>query len=135
MTSTREICGQAAARGITVYLRTGLKPPRNIPDAAGFVHRVGAANLRMAASTALLIADGARPDRTVQDLQGLLGLWLAAAPGSDVAGTLWSIHNPIAAEPRVFEFLRAAQAPVVFDADYRNQDEEYLDAHALESHH
>ena len=35
---------------------------------------------------------------------------------------------------RLFEFLKAAPAAIVFDADYRNQDEEYLDAQATESH-
>jgi hypothetical protein len=129
--SVREICRKAAAKAITVHLRTGMKPPRNIPDAVKFVRRVGAGNLRIAASTALLTADFARPGQIAQDLQGLLGLWLAAAPRSDVAGTLWSAHSPIASEPRVSEFLKAASAPVVFDVVYRNQDEEYLDARAL----
>ena len=132
--SVREICRKAAANGITVHLRTGIKPPRSISDAVRFVRRVGAANLRIAASTASLVADRAGPGPTVQDLRGLLGLWLAASPRSDGAGALWSTHSPIAAEPRVFEFLKAAPAAVVFDADYRNQDEEYFDSRTLESH-
>ena len=132
--SVREICRKAAVNAIAVHLRTGIKPPHSIRDAVRFVRRVGAGNLRIAASTALLVADRARPGPTVQDLQGLLGLWLAASPRSDGAGTLWSIHSPIAAEPRVFEFLKAAPAAVVLDADYRNHDEEYFDAQALESH-
>lgn len=133
-TSVREICRKAAAKGITVHLRTGMKPPHNIPEAVKFVRRVGAGNLRIAASTAMLIADGSRPGETVQELQGLLGLWLAAAPRAAVGGTLWSTHSAIANEPRVFEFLKAAPAAVVFDVVYGNQDEEYLDARALESH-
>jgi hypothetical protein len=132
--SVREICRKAAVNAIAVHLRTGIKPPHSIRDAVRLVRRVGARNLRIAAGTASLIADRVSPGAAVQDLQGLLGLWLAASPRSDIAGTLWSIHSLIAAEPRVFEFLKAAPAAIVFDADYRNQDEEYLDAQATESH-
>jgi hypothetical protein len=131
-TSVHEICRQAAAKGITVHLRTGVKPPHNIAGAALFVRRVGTANLRIAASTALLIAGGSLPGQAARDLQGLLGLWLAAAPRTAADGSLWSTHSPVAAEPRVFEFLKAAPAPVVFDVVYDNRDEEYLDARALD---
>jgi hypothetical protein len=129
------LCRRSADRGITVYLRTGLQPPRNISDAVAFVHRIGAGNLRIAASTAFLIANSVRPGQAVRDLQGLLGLWLAATPRNDLAGTLVGTNSPIAGDPRVSRFLEAARVAVVFDAIYANEDEEYFDIRALEQSH
>jgi hypothetical protein len=123
----RDISHKAHARGITIHLRLNpAKPPRTLAEATGFVRRVGAENLRIAPSTALLIAEKADPARVAQDLNGMLGLWLAATPRLDVAGKLRDIHGPIAGQSRVFDYLKAA--PVVLDAVYANQDEEYLDA-------
>jgi len=127
--TVREICRKAAAKLITVHLRMSVgKPPRTLAEAADFVRRVGAENLRIAPSTALLIAEKVDPKQAAQALKGALGLWLAAAPQFDVAGRLWSAHGAIAGQPRVLEFLNAAPSATVLDVVYQNQDEEYLDA-------
>jgi hypothetical protein len=129
----REICKSAAERGVTVHLRQSLgKPPETLTAAAAFVRKVGAPNLRIAPSTALLIAKHATPEAATRELDGLLGLWLAAAPRLDVAGKLWDTHATLAGRAEVPEFLKSSPAPVVFDAVYASQDEEYLDAQALE---
>jgi hypothetical protein len=133
--TVRDISRKAKERGITVHLRLNpAKPPRTIAEAAAFVRRVGADNLRIAPSTALLIAAKVEPALAVRDLDGMLGLWLAAAPRVDVAGKLWDAHGSIAGQARVLDYPKAAPAPVVFDAVYANQDEEYLDAREFRAH-
>jgi len=130
--SVRDICAKAQLRGITVHLRMSLgKPPRTLAEALDFIRRVGAGNLRLAPSTALLIADKADPAHVALAVKGVLGLWLLAAPRFDAAGRLWDDHGPIAGEARVLEFLKFGAADAIFDAVYANQEEEYTDTQQL----
>ncbi|MFN7998827.1 MAG: hypothetical protein U0Q18_34705 [Bryobacteraceae bacterium] len=132
-TTVRSICSNAAAKGITVHLRTGLeKPPHTIQEAVDFVRRVGAKNLKIAPNLASLISKRADPRKAAQELGEMLGFWLASTPASDAAGTVWNTHGAIAGSEGTIAFLKASAAPVIFDVVYRDQDEEYLDARALE---
>jgi len=136
-TSMREICREAEARHITVHLRLApARPPRDINEAIQFINRVGAPNLRLAPSTALLLAAKTSPREIADALKDRLGLWLVSAPSLDVAGRLWNACGPIAGsnhEEELAALLRLnPDAPVLADVPYENQDQEYLDAVALD---
>jgi len=132
----KALAPQAAARGVTLHLRVGFgKPPWNLDDALQWLDRVGAPNLKLAASTALL--ERQQPSAKIAArLKDTLGLWLVAAPRSDVAGKLWDAHAPIHSAPNLDWLARllklSAPTPTVLDALYESQDEEYLDAVALD---
>ncbi len=133
----RRVCKRAAGEHVTVHVRICPgKPPAGVAEALGFLERVGADNLRLAPSTALLLGGNAAAKDVVASLKGKLGLWMAGAPAHDVAGQLWSVHERIAGTSQVQRLgelvALTPDAPVVFDAVYGNQDEEYLDARALE---
>jgi len=97
--------------------------------------RVGAPNLKLAVSAALLA--GKPPSaQVVARLKDSLGLWLVAASRSDAAGRPWDAHAPIHSMPNL-EWLAqllilSPGTPTILDALYASQDEEYLDAVALE---
>lgn len=121
---------KAAALGITLHLRPApAKPPRDGGEAARFLTRVGALNLKLAASTAL--GSGGGPGHEQNP-----GLWLVSAASRDVSGAIWNRNAPVAGsgqEQDILKMLRAGpDAPVVFDAVYRDLDEEYRDASLLE---
>ncbi len=132
----KTLAPQAAVRGVTLHLRVGFgKPPWNLDEAFQWLDRVGAPNLKLAASTALL--ERKQPSAKIAvRLKDTLGLWLVAAPRSDAAGKLWDAHAPIHSAPNLDWLSRSlklsARTPMVLDALYENQDEEYLDAVALE---
>jgi hypothetical protein len=136
-TSMREICREAETRHITVHLRLApARPPRDINEAVQFLNRVGAPNLRLAPSTALLLAAKTGPQQIADALKDRLGLWLVSAPALDVAGKLWNACGPIAGSDREEELASLLRlnpnAPVLADVPYENQDQEYLDAVALD---
>jgi hypothetical protein len=133
----REICREAETRQITVHLRLApSRPPRDLNEAIQFVDRVGAPNLRLAPSTALLLAAKSNPAQIGDALKNRLGLWLVNTPEFDVAGKLWNAYGPIAGsnqEEELAGLLRLNPAvPVLADVPYENQDQEYLDAVALD---
>jgi len=120
----------AAALDVTLYLRLEPpKPPRDGAEAAKFLARVGASNLKLAASTALP-SGGALPPELKP------GLWLVSASNRDIGGAVWNRNAPVAGSGQEEEVLKALkqapEAPIVFDAVYRNRDEEYRDASLLE---
>jgi hypothetical protein len=132
----KTLAPQAAARGVTLHLRVGFgKPPWSLDDAFQWLDRIGAPNLKLAPSTALLERKSPS-DKTVARLKDTLGLWLVAAPRRDVAGKLWDAHAPIHSAPKLdwlAQWLRlSAGTPMVLDALYESQDEEYLDVVALD---
>ena len=92
--------------------------------------------LRLAPSTALLLAAKTSPREIADALKDRLGLWLVSAPSLDVAGRLWNACGPIAGsnhEEELAALLRLnPDAPVLADVPYENQDQEYLDAVALD---
>ncbi|MBN1346600.1 MAG: hypothetical protein JXQ73_28175 [Phycisphaerae bacterium] len=131
----RQVCKLAAERKITVHLRICPdKPPHNVSEAAAFLNRVGAANLKLAPSTALLLS-GQAPKDVISALKDSLGAWMAGGPARDVAGQLWSVSEPLASSPqapRLAELLEMTpNVPVIFDAVYKDHDAEYLDVRAL----
>jgi hypothetical protein len=132
----RSLAAEAGKLGITLHLRMAFgKPPWSLREMDALIEKVGTDNLRLAASTALLSRTERSPE-TIQVLKTRLGLWLLAAPQVDLAGTLWDVHAPLhrsAERVRVAEWISLApDVPVVMDAIYANQDEEYLDAIALQ---
>ncbi len=133
--TVREICARAVRSDITVYLRLQPgKPPRNVSEAFRFLDRVGAANLRLAPATALLL-DDPNATQAVKAAAARIGLWLVAAPDRDLGGARWNAHGRIAGsdyEDAIRKLLAAApDAPVVIDSLCRTWDEEYLEARAL----
>ena len=135
--TVKHICETADARHITVHLcMVHGKPPSNLKAAVDFVHRVGAANLRVAPSIATMLAFHTTPKEAAETLGDKTGLWLAAAPGHDVAGRLWNTNAPIATFDRQEDLARilaaAPNAAIIFDAVYGDKDAEYQDARAME---
>lgn len=133
-TTLKDLCARAAERGITVFLRTSPKAG-NQDLIVRLMDRVAAPNLRLAASTAMLMQSKANPADLGGAFKGKLGLWLASAPGDDIGEFLWTANQPIAT-PGATETIRALLAtapgvPVAFDAVYKTHDDEYRDAKAL----
>jgi hypothetical protein len=131
--TVRRICADAVASGIRVHLRLAPgKPPRDFAEATAFLARVGAANLDLAPSLGELLARGVDAAAARQEIGGRVGLWLAGAPRTDLGGETWTVQAPLSPgcdERRLGELLALApEAPVVLDAVYESQDEEYLDA-------
>jgi hypothetical protein len=135
--TVRHLCERARRREVTVHLRLSVsKPPEDLKKAVDFVGRVGAPNLRLAPSTAFLLAKKMDLNEATTLLTGRVGLWLVSTPQVDIAGRVWNANGPIRGyqdSRRLVKTLAIApEAPVVFDALYKNHDEEYLDAKALE---
>lgn len=131
----KTLAGQAAERGVTLHLRVGFgKPPGSLAEGFEWLDRVGAPNLKLAVSTAMLEQKPPAPEVTTR-LKDKLGLWLVAASNRDVAGKLWDAHGPIHSAPNAEALARllalSPGTPSVLDALYANQDEDYLDAVAL----
>jgi len=131
----RRVCKLASEREITVHLRIcPNKPPHNVSEATAFLKRVGAGNLKLAPSTALLLS-GQAPKDVASALKGTLGAWMVGGAARDVAGHLWSVSKPLATSPQVQQLAEmiaiTPDVPVIFDAAYANHDAEYLDVRTL----
>jgi hypothetical protein len=132
----RRLNDMAIQRQITLHLRLCLgKLPENLEEGVAFLDRVGASNLRLAPSTALLLLPGNRPEVTAR-LRNRAGLWLLGTPKTDIAGIPWSINSPVAGYHDQLGLANilalAPETPLVFDAVYNSPDEEYLDAIAID---
>ena len=132
----RGLAADAAKLGIRLHLRMALgKPPWNLGDMDALLERVGAENVYIAASTAMLSRVDLSADMA-RILKARLGLWLLAAPQVDQSGKLWDAHAPLHHltdhAPVAAWISLAPDAPVLMDAVFANQDEEYLDAKTLE---
>lgn len=133
----RAISELAAPQGTTIHLRMSMKAVNSVGEAAKMLDRVNAPNLRIAASTALMMSQGNEPDYVREQLGGRLGLWLASAPAEDANGRLWTVHARLADistdRARLSSLLKIApEAPVALDAIFADQDEEYQDIRVLE---
>ena len=131
------LAGEAARRQVTLHLRLAFgKPPSSVPEAAALLDQVGAANLRLAPSTALLLHSGAKPADLANTLRGKLGVWLVATARTDLAGKLWDAHaalNGAAAADALRPWLALQPGtPLLLDTHHASQDEEYQNAIALE---
>lgn len=97
--------------------------------------QVGAQNLKIAASTAVLDREGTSLE-AVRKLKDRLGLWLVAGSANDVAGVFWNAHVPVHLMTSTASLARwislAPDLPIVSDAVLTDQDDEYLEARALE---
>ncbi len=138
--SLKELCVYAQQYDITLHLRVSPgKPPRNISEAIDFVENVQSPNLRIAPCTAMLLENEEEPLQELSKAKDRIGLWLAGAPGYDVGGILYSVHEPIAEAisdsiSSLHSVLKIEpDVPVVLDAVYRNRDEEYGDLKIIES--
>ena len=133
----RELSALAAHENVTVHLRMAMKAVATVAEAAQILERVGAPNLRVAASAALISSQGNTPDYVRTLLDGKIGLWLASAPGLDLNGQLWTVHAPIAGAHQEDTlrglFTVSPETPIVCDAIYETWDAEYRDIKTVES--
>jgi hypothetical protein len=131
----RTLCADAQSRGITVYLRQSPKAGSRLEGVLERIERVGAPNLRWAASTALLLHQRANPREVAALFKDRPGLWLASAPAYDIAGTPWTMNAPLAENAdadALAQLLAAAPSvPIMLDGVYTNWDAEYLDARCV----
>ena len=131
----RTLCADAAARGITVYLRTTPKTGESINAVVALMDRIAAPNLRWAASTAMLVEQKANASDVAALLKDRPGLWLASMPAHDAAGKAWTMNASLAENPdttHAAEYMAAAPGePVLLDGVYANWDEEYGDVRCV----
>ena len=130
------LAAQAAARGVTLHLRLGPgKPPRNFAEAFHYLAPVDAPNLKLAVETAML-ADKLPEKEMPAWLKGRLGIWLVAAPRSDLTSKVWDTHAPLHSvrdlKTTAQWLATAPAAPKILDAVLESQDEEYRDAMTLD---
>ena len=135
--SVRRICADAAGGGIAVHLRlVPGKPPRDLAEAAGFLSRIGAPNLKLAPSLGELLSRNIGSADVRESLDGRVGLWLAGTPRADLGGETWTVQAPLHTgcdRERLADLISVApDRPVVLDAEYADRDGEYLDAAFLE---
>lgn len=128
------LAGKASERQIKVHLRCAAsKPPWTLAEAGKLLDDVGAANLYLAPSTALL--EGTDPTAELKKIKDRIGLWLLAGSRKDAGGHRWDAHFPFSRAGDAAALLRwlnlAPSAPVLLDAVYADPDEEYLDAASL----
>ena len=84
----RELAAQAARRHQRLHLRLAFgKPPGSLNEAAQLLDRIGATNLHLAASTAML-AEVASSFETMKAWGARLGIWLVAFARQDVTRRL-----------------------------------------------
>jgi len=131
----KTLAGWAATRNLTLYLRLASgKPPRSVAESLEWLDRVGAPNLKLAISTALL-DPGSLQAQVKTRLKAAVGLWLVAGSRRDVSNHLWDDHAPIHSEPRRDSLAQAIalcpEAPLLLDGVYSSQDEEYEEANFL----
>jgi hypothetical protein len=136
-TTLKWMAREAANRQVTLHLRLAFgKPPWSLEDGLRWLDHVGAANLKLAPSTALLA--GQTPSSELGNhLRKRLGFWLVATFEQDHAGRLWNAHGRLAAASDTQSIQRwlalTPAAPLALDAVYAGADEEFLDARALDS--
>jgi hypothetical protein len=137
VTTLKALASQAAARGVTLHLRVGFgKPPWNVAEALELLDRIGAPNLKLALSTALLEQQSPSPEIAAR-LKDQLGLWLIAASRRDAAGKIWDAHAPIHSasdlDALICWLAISSATPAVLDAVLDDHDSEYLDVMAFDN--
>jgi hypothetical protein len=125
----KTLAGWAAARNLTLHLRLASpKPPRTVAESLEWLDRVGAPNLKLAISTALL-DPGSLPAQVKSRLKTAVGLWLVAGSRRDGSFNLWDDHAPIHSQPERDSLAQAIalcpNAPLLLDGVYPSQDDEY----------
>jgi hypothetical protein len=70
-------------------------------------------------------------------LKNRIGFWLVSTPRKDLVGRVWTMDAPLAGSgdsEKLTAWLRLAPSiPIVANAAYRTQDDEYRDALAIQS--
>lgn len=136
--TVRHLCKRAGTGQITLHLRMAPgKPPASLRRAVLFMDRVASENFLLAPSTALISPNKMRLQQAKSLLKGRVGLWLAGSAAKDLSGRMWNAYRPLRFY-RPLQYLRgildlATNVPIVFDAVYKNHNEEYLDAKALKN--
>lgn len=134
----RALAGLAASHRVTLHLRLASgKPPWSLEDGLRWLDRVGAPNLKLAPSTALLAGQEPSPDLAAR-LAKRLGFWCVAAPRRDLAGQLWDTHAPLATcadRDAIKSWLAVGtpDVPLILDAVLADEDAEYAEARAIAS--
>ena len=137
----KRLCRDAAARGITVYLRESpLRLTGSLPVLRLWIERIGEPNLRPAPALAaeMLVhgGDAAKIAQAIADFDA--PFWFVAGAARDLHGQLVSLHEPLAAQTfakdvrPLVEALGRKGAGLVFDALYPDADAEYRDARLFE---
>lgn len=128
------LCAKAAEKSITLYLRQSSKS-ESLDELEKLQQRVGASNLRLALSTALLLPSG-KTLEAISAMNDRVGLWLASAPAPDFNTQPWTMQAPLitAAKQERLPALLAAlpQQPILLDASYENAEDEYRDIALIE---
>jgi hypothetical protein len=133
----RHLCERGRREEVRLHLRLRAStPPENLEKAVEFVGKVGAPNLDLAPSTAFLLAKRVDLEEATALLKGKVGLWLVNTPRIDIAGRVWNANAPVWGYQDTQSLAKilaiAPDAPLLLDAVYKNHDEEYLDAKALQ---
>ena len=136
-TTIAKICREAELRNITVYLRLAPnRPPSDLIEAMQFLKRVGAPNLKLAPSTALLMDSKTDPKEITSEIIEHIGMWIVSTSAYDLEGLRWNVYGPIAGsnhEEELVKFISLKpKVPIMVDVPYENQDQEYFDAVALD---
>lgn len=134
--TVHDLCGKAAKGNITLHLRMSPgKPPATLKEAVSFMDRVNCSNFLLAPKVALILPGKGRFAQTLSLIRGKVGLWLLSSGARDLSGRLWNAYRSLN-DSQALDSLQALldvapNAPVVFDAVYKNHDEEYLDVKAF----
>jgi len=124
---------QAESLDLTLYCRPLPIAGKadNLSPAVDFIRKMGSPRLRLAANTALVWHKKNTPENLAEQLRGSVGLWLVAAPQYDLIGRLWNLHGLLAEsefkDPILALLGEAPDCPMIFDGNFENQDQEYMD--------
>ena len=131
----RELCGKLQGAQGRVFLRVSPKSITSLEKLSEMLTRIGADNLFLAPSTALLARDHIAPSDIPDTVRSRIGLWMVGAPQEDFNGKLWSIQGPVYSSPFAAsiqsQVASQPDVPVMLDAVYPNWDAEYLDARLM----
>lgn len=130
------ICKEAQAHGVTIHLRNAMGKMGSPEELLNLADKVGVQNLKLAVSTGPLLNGGNLSPALIKRLKDRVSFWLVSTPRRDMADRVWTTDAPLAGsqcEERVAEWLKMApDVPVVANAVYAGQDDEYRDICALE---
>ncbi|MCX6225534.1 MAG: TIM barrel protein [Bacteroidia bacterium] len=135
----RELCRYAAKQDINVNLKmTSGRNSNNLEKTAALVQSVGEPNLFVAPSTALILSSFDQLGKDLALLKGMkYRIVFVAALEKDLYGSLWNVNGRVTGYPDLqsFKMLLSAnpESALILDGIYNSQDEEYLDASAVET--
>ncbi len=140
-TVVRRLCRDAAAKGISVYLRQS--PQRridNLSSLSAWITRVHEPNFKPAPSLAAMsLLEGRNPAKIAKAIERFgTDVWLVDGAAEDINGNLASLHMPVASQTLLKDLVPAVEAikrknvRIVYDAIYPDADAEYRDAKLFE---